>query len=80
MADELVRVRIGDIEKNVGRRFAEAHDLTVLDEPTANPDGSLRGTTRKGGRRAKKKTTVAEAAAAKKAVTSSADDQKERDQ
>ena len=80
MADELVRAVVGREEKNVGRKFAERHGLDVLDEPTANPDGSLSGTTRKGGRRAKKKTTVAEAAAAKKAVTSSADDQKERDQ
>lgn len=71
MAD-LVRVRIGDIEKNVGKAFAEANDLTVLDEPTTNGDGTLRAETRAGGRRAKPKTTVAKSAAAKKAAVTSA--------
>lgn len=69
---DLVRVRIGDIEKNVGKAFAEANDLTVLDEPTTNRDGSLRGTTRKDGRPVKKKTTVDSSAAAKKAAVTSA--------
>lgn len=64
MAD-LVRARLGRVEKNVGKSFAEQHDLDVLDEPTRNPDGTLRATTRSGGRRAKKKTTVATSAAAK---------------
>lgn len=69
---ELVRVRLDSgVEKNVGRDFADLHDLTVLDEPVHNDDGTLRGETRNGGRAAKKKTTVAEAAAAK---------QKEQDQ
>lgn len=79
MAD-LVRARINGFEKNVGRAFAEANELEVLDESTTNPDGSLRRTTRTGGRPVKKKTTVAKSAAAKKAVTSSADDMKEQDQ
>ena len=65
MAD-LVRVRLNGIEKNVGRTFAERHDLEVLDEPTTNPDGSLRPTTRAGGRRVKPKTSVAKKAAEKK--------------
>lgn len=70
MAEELVRVRVGDIEKNMGRSLAEASsDVTVLDEPTKKPDGSLRGETRKDGRPVKPKTTVAKKAAAKKAVT-----------
>lgn len=77
---ELVRVRINGIEKNVGRGFAEAKGLDVLDEPTRNPDGSLRDSTRTGGRRVKKKTSVAKEAAAKKAaVTESAPDEKESD-
>ena len=80
MADELVRVRINEFEKNVGKAFAEANGLKVLDEPTRNGDGTLRATTRVGGRPVKKKTSVATEAAAKKAVTSSADDQKEQDQ
>lgn len=80
MADELVRARVGGIEKNVGRKFAERHGLDVLDEPTTAPDGALRDATRKGGRRAKKKTTVAEAAAAKQAVTEPAHEEKEQDQ
>lgn len=70
MSESLVRVRIGDIEKNVGKTFAEIHDLTVLDEPTTNPDGTLRAQTRKDGRPAKKKTTVAASAAAKKTTAS----------
>lgn len=80
MADELVRARIGGIEKNVGRKFAEAHGLDVLDEPTTRADGRLRGETRPGGRALKKRTTVAEAAAAKEAVTEPAKDEKEQDQ
>lgn len=62
---DLVRAVVGDIEKNVGRAFAEAKGLEVLDEPTTRPDGSLRPTTRVGGRRVKPKTTV-EAEAKKK--------------
>lgn len=76
---DLVRVRIGDVEKNVGRAFAEVHDLKVLDEPTHSPDGRPREETRAGGRPRKPKTTVA-TAAAKKAVTKPADDSKEQDQ
>lgn len=67
MAD-LVRVRIGDFEKNVGKAFAEAKGLEVLEEPTTNGDGSLRGTTRAGGRRVKPKTSVAKKATEKKAA------------
>lgn len=69
MADELARVRIGRIEKNMSRSLAERTEgVTVLDEPTHRGDGSLRAETRAGGRRTKPKTTVAEAAAAKKAA------------
>lgn len=79
MAD-LVRARLGRVEKNVGKSFAEMHNLDVLDEPTSNPDGTYRATTRSGGRRAKKKTTVDDSASAKKAaVTESAPDKKESD-
>lgn len=77
MAD-LVRVRIGGFEKNVGRSFAESNDLEVLDEPTANGDGSLRATTRKGGRPVKEKTTVAKQAAEKKAAVTSAPNTEEK--
>lgn len=79
MAD-LVRVRLNGFEKNVGRTFAEATEgVEILDEPTRNPDGTPRATTRTGGRRAKPKTSVAEQAAAKKkaAVTESAPTDKE---
>lgn len=65
MAD-LVRVRIGKVEKNVGRAFAESNELTILDEPTHRGDGTARGETRADGRRRKPKTSVAKAAAAKK--------------
>lgn len=67
---DLVRVRIGGIEKNVGKAFAEINDLEVLDEPTTNRDGTLRGTTRKDGRPVKPKTSVAKKVAEKAAVTS----------
>lgn len=63
---DLVRVRIGKVEKNVGADYAEIHELEVLDEPTHNDDGTLRVETREGGRQAKPKTTVAAAAAQKK--------------
>lgn len=80
MADELVRVRINEFEKNVGKAFAKVVGLKVLDEPTRNGDGTLRATTRVGGRPVKKKTSVATEAAAKKAaVTESAPDEKGSD-
>lgn len=63
---DLVRVRVGDREFNVGRAHAEANDLKVLDEPTHLRDGSLRPTTRAGGRQIKPRTTV-ETEAKKKA-------------
>lgn len=64
MAD-LVRVRIGGIEKNVGAGFAERLGLEVLDEPTRRPDGTFRPPSRAHGRPVKPKTSVADAAAAK---------------
>lgn len=73
-----VRVRIGNTETNVGKAFAEAKGLDVLDEPTHNPDGSPRAATRKGGRPRKPRTSVAEAAASKAAVDS-APSEKEND-
>lgn len=68
MPEELVRVRVGDVEKNMGRSLAEASsDVEILaNESPRNPDGSLRRETRKNGRPPKKKTTVAEAAASRK--------------
>ena len=78
---DLVRVRLNGVEKNVGRTFAEANELEVLDEPTRNLDGTLRATTRANGRPRKPKTSVADAAAKKKAaVTESAPDEKGSDQ
>ena len=82
MAEELVRVRMDGIEKNIGRSMAESTEgVEVLtDESPYGPDGRLRPMTRVDGRPPKKKTTVAQEAAAKKAVTSSADDKKEQGQ
>lgn len=69
MPQPLVRVRIGRRETNVGKAFAEAKGLTVLDEPTTNPDGTLRGSTRVNGRADRKpKTSVSTEAAKKKAA------------
>ena len=75
---ELVRAVVGDQEVNVGRAYAEAKGLKVLDEPTHRPDGRPRPETRRGGRPNKPRqgieTTVAKAAAAKKAESSAAHD------
>lgn len=65
---ELVRVRVGDREFNVGATYAESNDLTVLDEPTHLDDGTPRPETARGGRPVKQKTTVAEAAGKKPAA------------
>lgn len=64
----LVRVRLNGVEKNVGRAYAEAHGLEVLDEPTRDRAGALRRTTRAGGRKSKPKTSVAKKVAEKKAA------------
>lgn len=80
MAQELVRVRIGNTETTVGRAHAETKELTVLDdEPIQNRDGSTRVDTRKSGRRRKPRTTVAEAAGKKKAAVDSAPSDEEND-
>lgn len=68
MADELVRVRIGDIETNMGRVRAEKAGVEILDESARRPDGKLRRDTRKGGRPRKPKTSVAELVAEKRSA------------
>lgn len=81
MAVELVRVRVGDIEKNMSKALAESSkDVEILDEPVRDPSGRLRGETRTGGRPVKPRTSVAKKAAEKQAVTASATNQKEQDQ
>lgn len=70
----LVRVREGDAEFNVGRAYAEAHDLEILDESPTTRDGQLRATTRSGGRKRKPKTSVAEAAEKKAAKSAEKSD------
>lgn len=63
-ADELVRVRIGDIETNMGRVRAEKIGAEILDDESARrPDGRLRRDSRKGGRRLKPKVPIKKAAA-----------------
>lgn len=70
MAD-LVRVRTeSGQEINVGRGFAERHDLTVLDEPALRGDGRPRRATRKNGRPNKPKTSVAAQVAEKQPPSS----------
>lgn len=69
----LVRVRVGDREFNVGRAHAEANSLAVLDESPRFPDGTLRPTTRAGGRPVKPKVSVAEAAEKKAAKPAESD-------
>lgn len=70
MANDLVRVRFGDIEKTMGRALAESTEgIEILpDGPTKRPDGRPLPTTRAGGRRRLPRTTVAKKAAAKKAT------------
>lgn len=69
---ELVRVRVGDREFNVGRTYAESNELEVLkDEPTHLDDGTPRPETARGGRPVKPTVSVAEAAASKAAVIDS---------
>ena len=70
---DLVRVRLGDVEKNVGAAFAERFELDVIDEPTHRPDGTARGVTRAGGRARKPKTSVDQQAAAKKEKAANSD-------
>lgn len=78
MAD-LVRVRVNGYEKSLGRAYAEAHGLEILDEPAVDGRGDTLPTTRRGGRKAKPKTTVDKAAEDKKAaVTESAPTKEEQ--
>lgn len=75
---ELVRVRVGDREFNVGRTYAESNKLEVLkDEPTHLGDGTPRPETAREGRPLKPKTTVANASGKKAAVIESAPSNKE---
>lgn len=70
MPEELVRVRMGAVEKNMGRSLAESSEgVEILDEPTRRGDGSLRPTTQRNGRRRKPRTTVAKKASEKKAAS-----------
>lgn len=64
---ELVRVRVGDREFNVGAAYASAKKLEVLkDEATHLDDGTPRPETARGGRPVKPKTSVSAEAAKKK--------------
>lgn len=66
---QLVRVRVGDREFNVGATYAESNELEVLeDEATHLDDGTPRPETARGGRQLKPKTSVTEAAEQKKAA------------
>lgn len=70
----LVRALIGDQQVNVSPEYAESQRLELLlDEPTHNPDGSVRESTRSNGRPIKPKTTAADAAAKKQAAQPSAE-------
>ena len=75
---ELVRALVGGVSKNVSRALAESAGLEVVDEPTHNPDGTVRAATTAQGRKPKPKTTVAKKAAEKKAAVTSAPDNEEK--
>jgi hypothetical protein len=63
----LVRVRFENgLEGNLSESVAKAAELTILDEPTTNGDGTPRPQTRAKGRRRKPKTSVSAEAAKKK--------------
>jgi hypothetical protein len=65
---DAVRARLKDgRETNLSPFFAKRLGAEVLDEPTHNPDGSVRVDTAKGGRPLKPRTSVDEASTAKKA-------------
>lgn len=74
---DLVRVRVGNEEKSLGRAYAIANDLTVLDEPARDRTGRVRKSTRAGGRPKKPHTTVDSAAAKKRPTTTPSADQAE---
>jgi len=76
----LVRARHKGTDYTMARYFAQKLGATIVQSPTTNPDGSLRGpTSAESGRKAKSKTTVAKKAAAKKAAPSSATTTEEND-
>lgn len=77
---DLVRARYKGTDYTMARYFAGRLDATIVQSPTHNPDGSLRGpTSAESGRKAKPKSTVAKKAAEKKAAPSSASDTEEND-
>ncbi|HKY58306.1 MAG TPA: hypothetical protein VJL80_09735 [Aeromicrobium sp.] len=71
---DLVRVRVDGREFNVGRAYAAAHQLTVLDESAYTRDGQTRPVSREGGRPVKPKVSVAEAAERKAAKSAEQSD------
>lgn len=75
MAD-LVRVRIGGVEKNVARSLAEKYpsEITILDEPATFGNGRPRPTTGRNGRPRKTRTTVAKKASEKSTATPAVDE------
>lgn len=77
---DLVRARYKGIDYTMSRFFVGRLDATIVQSPTHNPDGSVRGpTSAESGRPAKTQTTVAKKAAAKKAAPSSATTTEEND-
>lgn len=66
---DLVVARLNGFDKPVGRAFAEAKGLEVLDESHLNPDGSIRRMAKSNGRPMKPKTSVAKKVAEKKAAS-----------
>lgn len=66
-----VRARLNGVDHTMSRFFAKRLGAQIIQSPTHNPDGSLRGpTSAESGRKAKPKTTVAKQAAEKQAEPS----------
>lgn len=71
MAADLVRVRIGGVEKNMARSLAEKcpSEVEILDEPARFGNGRPRPTSGRNGRPRKTRTTVAKKASEKSTAT-----------
>lgn len=68
---DLVRARHKGTDHTMSRYFAQRLGASIIQSPTHNPDGSLRGpTSAESGRKAKPKTTVDKASTAKQAEPS----------
>jgi hypothetical protein len=75
---DLVRARLKGTDYTMGRFWAKRLKAEIIQSPTHNDDGTVRGpTSASSGRRAKPQTTAAKKAAAKKADTATTTEENE---